>query len=115
MINNNDLFSEFDTWNAIHYFAFKHRKKYPNLFFCYFSHTGRVIEEFSTKDKSSIISLLQEYKQKLNGHWGFLSLFTSNKSGFEVYNFFSKTEFFNSNISQLIFQDAIPVNEETKV
>ena len=115
MLNKFDLFSDFSLWNKIHYYSLIHRKKYPNMFFFYFSHSGKLSEEFSNKDKSSIITLINEYKHKINGCWGYLSLFTTHKNGFETYKFFNNSDFFSQNISHLIFQDAIPFNQEVKV
>jgi hypothetical protein len=115
MSTNFDLFSDFDSWNKIHYFAFAHRKRFPNMFFFYFSYSGFISQDFASKDKTSIAMLVKEFKNKINGCWGYLSLFTSNKNGFDVYKFFSNSENFNSQISQMIIQDAAPFCEEVIV
>lgn len=115
MLTYTNLFSDFSKWNKIHYFSFIHRKTYPNLFFFYFSYSGNINEEFTSLDKTIVINLIREFKNKINGSWGFLSLFTNDKNGLELYKHFNKTEYMSKNISLMVIQDITPFKEEIKV
>jgi hypothetical protein len=115
MLTNTNLFSDFSIWNKLHYFSFKHRKTYPNLFFFYFSYNGQLTEDLSSLDKTNVLNAIREYKHKINGSWGFLSLFTTDKNGLETYKYFCQTEHMTKNISLMIIQDIPPFNDHIKV
>jgi hypothetical protein len=103
-----DLFHDFDRWTIIHYYAFKQRNKYRNLFYHYFSASGIIDEIFSTEDMKELIHLIKKYGKNLNGMWGFLSLVFLNKNGISIYKAVNKSHFYNHLCSASCYQDGDP-------
>jgi hypothetical protein len=103
-----DLFQDFNRWTKIHYYAFKLRKDYPNLFFHYFSPSGKVEEAFSKPDVKELLTTIRQFGKNMNGMWGFLSLALPNKNGIAVYKMISGSEFFNHSFSVACTQNGDP-------
>jgi hypothetical protein len=111
-----NFFENFDLWGAVHYYAFKSRWTYPNLFFFYFNYEGIVDEEFQTKALAPILTTLRDSKIKTDGMWGYLSLLVKRKNGIKLNEFLSKTEYYNHANSTPCDQDALPdFSSEIKV
>ena len=90
-----NLFEEFSKWSKIHYYAFKYRQIYPNLFFHYFGSNGQIEETFSKKDIQAILTTTKKYGKDVNGLWGYLSVLLENKNGICVYKMISSWVTFN--------------------
>jgi hypothetical protein len=103
-----DLFQDFDRWTKIHYYAFKLRNTYKNLFFHYFSASGILQEVFSTGQMKELITLIKKYGKNLNGMWGFLSLAFHDKNGVAIFKAISGSAFYNHQCSVTCFQDGDP-------
>ena len=111
-----NFFLDFNLWTKVHYYAFKLRKSFPNLFFYYFSKEGIVSENFSEKEIKEYMRLMRIYKNQINGLWGVASLLFENKTGMVLYKMMNKTSFLNSNSSVGCIQNAnIKIIEEFKV
>jgi hypothetical protein len=104
-----------EKWDKIRYFAFKNRKRYPNLFFYYFNHEGKVIKDFTSQEKNRILSLISKDPKLYNGLWGYFSLNFNYKNGLEIYKFFSKLQIFSCSNSLPCIQDGKPYNDDLKV
>ena len=102
---NSNYFNDFSLWNKFHFFAFKYRKQYPNMFFYYFSHDGKLnLDDLNKNEVSKILELKKQYNSKLNGMWGFISTIFNHRNGLTLYKLFSKSEFM-ANINVPLFQD----------
>jgi hypothetical protein len=110
-----NYFENYDLWTKFHYFAFKYRKIYPNLFFHYFNYTGRITNNFNKSDINQILKTIRKYYDKCDGMWGFISIQLQHKNGITLYKYVSESEFNNSLISLPCLQDAKPYSEELKV
>ncbi len=120
VINENGIQEQFEIenikkWDKIRYFAFKNRKKYPNLFFYYFNQDGILDNQFSSADKKKIFSIVSKTPKLFNGLWGYFSLIFNQKNGLEIYKFFSKMQIFSTSNSIPCFQDGKPYDDQIKV
>jgi hypothetical protein len=100
-----NLFNNFNLWTKIHYYAFKLRRTYPNLFFYFFSRDGVVVEKFSTKEVYDFMRIMRVYRKEINGLWGVASLIFENKNGQTFFKMMNNTSFFNSSTSLGCVQD----------
>jgi hypothetical protein len=110
-----NYFENFDLWTKAHYFAFKYRKTYPNLFFYYFSINGKINQYFDIEDNKLILKTLRTFQNKCNGLWGYISSQLKNKNGNILYKYVSESEFCNSSCSIPCIQDAKPYSDELAV
>ena len=100
-----NFFQDFSLWTKIHYYAFVNRNNYPNLFFFHFPYSGVLVKEMTEEERKTIFTFMSTNKSMINGMWGYISLLSNNKNGFEIYQTISKTEFFESSISFPCFQE----------
>ena len=112
---SNNLFENFTTWTKIHYYAFKNRHLYPNLFFHYFSLNGIVDDNFSQSEISTTLTNLRKYKKNINGLWGYLSTMLKNKNGIIVFKEINNSSFYEHSISLPCIQDGEAFSPEIKV
>jgi hypothetical protein len=103
-----NLFEQFDNWTKIHYYAFKLRQEYPNLFFHYFNYDGIVDDSFSRKEMELILTTLKNFKNCIDGMYGFLSLLVKNKNGITIFKKINTSAFLEHSISVPCIQDAKP-------
>lgn len=101
-----NLFEEFDEWTKLHYYAFKLRKLYPNLFFHYFNSEGVIKDSFTMEERKTILTNLKKFKNSMNGMCGYLSLLLKNKNGILTYKMLNNSEFYDHSISTPCIQDA---------
>lgn len=101
-----DYFTQFNLWTPIHYFAFKHRLSYLNLFTFYFPIKGTLISNITDDERQTLFSFISLHKENINGFWGFLSQLIPNKNGLEIYDYISHTEFFEMEICVPCYYDA---------
>jgi hypothetical protein len=101
-----DYFTQFNLWTPIHYFAFKHRLSYLNLFTFYFPIKGTLISNITDDERQTLFSFISLHKDNINGFWGFLSQLIPNKNGLEIYDYISHTEFFEMEICVPCYYDA---------
>ncbi len=101
-----NFFNNFDLWTKLHYYAFKLRRTYPNLFFYFFSREGIIIENFSTKEINDFMRIMRLYRNEINGLWGIASLIFENKNGQTLFKMMNNTSFLNCSTSLGCIQDA---------
>ncbi len=101
-----NFFEEYDEWSKLHYYAFKLRKVYPNLFFHYFNYEGVIKDSFTMEERKTILTYLKKFKNNMNGLCGFLSLLLKNKNGILTYKMLNNSEFYDHSISTPCIQDA---------
>jgi hypothetical protein len=110
-----DWFLNFHLWTTTHYFAFKNRKRYPNMFFFYFSQDGRIDPILTKKDINLFINYTRAEKRHLSGMWGYLSLKFNEKSGLSLYKYILSTEYMRPEYNFPLYQDALPYSAEISV
>jgi hypothetical protein len=110
-----DWFINFNLWTTNHYFAFKNRNKYPNMFFFYFSKQGTVVPNLSKKEIKLFINYSRAERRNISGMWGFISLKFSDKSGLALYKAIAKTDYMRPEYSFPCYQMASPFSKELEV
>jgi len=101
-----NFFSDFDEWSKLHYYAFKLRKIYPNLFFHYFNFEGIINDTFTSEERKALLTNIKKFKNSINGMSGYLSLLLKNKNGILIYKMLNNSEFYDHSISTPCIQDA---------